>query len=106
MRVSRCVTFCVSSWLRNIQFAARLDQLRRLLQVAFVHDVVSLENANGLVSADLHGHRFTNASPGHVPDGTAPEIVKVQPLVAVELLPILALCGNPMTQTRPDTHIV
>ena len=53
--------------------------------------------------ADLHGNRFTDASPGHVPDRDAPEIVKVQPLIAVELLAVLALRWNPMTQARPDT---
>src|SRR5256885_1462427 len=83
--------------------AASFNQASSLGQVAFVNDVISLENADGFMPADLHGHLFTDASPGHVPDGTAPEIVKVQPPVGVELFTVLALRWNPIP--RPElTH--
>src|SRR5216683_4700516 len=63
MRVSRCVTFCVSLCHRFLNLAASFNQPRSFGQIALVHDVVAHENRPGFVFRNLHGRRVVHASP-------------------------------------------
>ena len=57
-------------------FLRLLQLLCRLAEVSLTDDVVTIENAPGLVSADGHGYAFRYASTHHVADGCAAQIVK------------------------------
>jgi hypothetical protein len=50
VRVSRCVTFCVSFGLRKINLAASFNQPRSFHDVGFIGDVLTVKDRIGLVT--------------------------------------------------------
>lgn len=45
-------------------------------EIPLTDDVVAFEDRACLVPTDLHGHALRDASPDHVPDSRAPQIVE------------------------------
>jgi len=59
---------------RSLACQVLVQLFRRIVQIAFIDDVVTLEHAPRLVPADEHGHLFTHASPDQIAGASAPEI--------------------------------
>ena len=103
MAESHCVTFCVSFGLRNGELAASLDQPRCFGEIASIDDVVPPEHARRAMPTDFHGYFLHYAAPHHVSNRRAPEVVKVQPHIAVVLFAVLALCRFEFSEPGTNT---
>jgi len=49
---------------------------RSLPQISVAHDIITVEDAAGLVAAQFRGHSLGNSSPDHVPDCCSAEVVR------------------------------
>src|SRR5207247_4357011 len=70
---------CTTRRLRSGPINVRGEAFGRLAQITLADDVVTVEDRARLVSAHLHGDPFGNASPHHVPNRRASQIVKQAP---------------------------